>query len=245
MNKRSSILLFLSLLSCLKVSKGLEERIHLYALCTKTHEELRDQWFLPTIQDDYEVIIKNHHQECPSGMYNQAGWMKVMLSKVDLIIKAIQENWNKILIVSDVDIQFFRPTQKLIVSALQDKDIVIQRESPSGQLCAGFFACWGNKKTLKLWQEIKKLMQNNQANNDQHGLNLLLKSKKFNNPYNVQWDYLPVEFFGGGVLTGKAWHPGKELPVPDNIVMHHANFTTGMNNKIAQLRYVRKVVNSR
>ncbi len=276
MNKRRSILLFLSLLNLFTISKGLEEKIKLYTLCTPSHQILKDEWFLPSIQDDYEIIIEYHDQECPTGSYMKPGWIKIMIHKMDLIIQAIQENWNKILIVSDVDIQFFRPTQELIVSSLQDKDIVIQRESPSGQLCAGFFACWGNEKTLKLWQNVKQLMLAQQVNHDQHGLNYLLRSRKINvnniqsndpliiellneeisevlfnqlrkikNPHNVQWDYLPIEFFGGGTLTGKPWRPGQRLPVPGNIIMHHANWTVGIKNKIAQLTYVRKVVNSR
>ena len=41
------------------------------------------------------------------------------------------------------------------------------------------------------------------------------------------------------------WEPGCELNIPQDIVMHHANWTIGIENKIAQLQYVRDIVNSR
>jgi hypothetical protein len=61
----------------------------------------------------------------------------------------------------------------------------------------------------------------------------------------MKWKYLPVEFFGGGTLTGTLWEPGLPLTVPENIFVHHANWTVGVSNKIAQLSYVRKIVEER
>jgi len=65
------------------------------------------------------------------------------------------------------------------------------------------------------------------------------------NPYGIRWNYLPRQFFGGGTLAGKAWKPGMVLQVPQDIVLHHANWTIGIENKIAQLKYVKNVVDSR
>jgi hypothetical protein len=35
------------------------------------------------------------------------------------------------------------------------------------------------------------------------------------------------------------------LPAPDPPLLHHANYTIGLANKLAQLRYVRDVVDQR
>ncbi len=219
-------------------------RIKLYSLCTPSHEVLRDNYFLPSItnHDDYEVVIESAEQTCASASYFHAGWNKTMLAKVDVIIKAIQENWGKLFIFSDLDIQYFAPTEALLVKLMHGKDIIIQRGGPEGSFCAGFFACLGNKKTLNLWQEIKRQMLANPKLDDQTPLNNLLIRT---NPYKISWSLLPVRFYNGGIFTGKNWNPGTPLQIPKNIVLHHACWTIGIPNKVAQLDYIRDVVEKR
>jgi hypothetical protein len=214
-----------------------QDKIKLYAFYTPSHAYMKDRWFLPSLKDDYELILEEFDQECPSATIMQTGWNSIMIHKIDLIIKGIKENWGKVFIHSDVDIQFFRPTKEIILQAMRDKDMVIQRDDPYGEVCAGFFACRGNEKTLKLWQKIREnvLMPGNKAH-DQDWLNSLIYRS---NPFNIAWDYLPNDFMGGGTMTAKLWLPGKELPIPKTIAMHHANYTFGVDNKIAQLTYVK------
>ena len=64
-------------------------------------------------------------------------------------------------------------------------------------------------------------------------------------PYRIKWAYLPKEFYCGGILTGKHWQPGTELPLPRNIFLHHANWTIGIENKIAQLKLVKDMIEHR
>lgn len=217
-----------------------QEKIKLYALYTPSHEILKDNYFLPSLQDDFELILEFSEQTCSSTTFMSTGWTATTIKKVDLIIRAIKENWGKIFIFSDVDIQFFAPIQKKIISLMKDNDIVMQRNNPQGVLCTGFFACRGNEKTLALWQDVKKRMEKNKEQSDQITFNQCIKSKRKKNPYGVKWDYLPAIFFGGGTLTGKLWFPGDSLPIPQGIVLHHANWTRGVKNKIAQLEYVKK-----
>lgn len=220
-----------------------QEKMKMYALYTPSHEQLKDQFFLPSICDDFDIIFEFAEQTCSSAKFMDEGWTDTTIRKVDLIIRAIQENWGSIFIFSDVDIQFFQPIQQKILALMEGKDMVIQKNSPNGVLCSGFFACRGNEKTLQLWQDVKKVMQKNKLNSDQNSLNRCIKRKSKTNPYNVVWSYLPNTFFGGGTLTGHEWYPGMRLPVPKGIMMHHANWTKGIKNKIAQLIYVRKMVN--
>lgn len=216
-----------------------DQKMKLYALYTPSHEILKDQFFLPSIQDDFEVVLDFCEQTCPTAEFMSNGWTQTTMRKVDFIIQAIHENWGEIFIFSDVDIQFFAPIQESIVRLMEDKDIVMQRNNPEGVLCTGFFACRGNERTLQLWTDVKKTMQKQQLNSDQISFNQCIKRRHKKNPYGVAWGYLPHTFFGGGTLTGTLWLPGNTLPVPHNIVMHHANWTKGIKNKIAQLNYVR------
>ncbi|MGB8367545.1 MAG: putative nucleotide-diphospho-sugar transferase [Candidatus Babeliales bacterium] len=215
------------------------EKMKLYAVYTPSHTVLKDQWFLPSIQDDFDLVIKFHNQTCHSASFMEKGWTKTTIKKVELIIQAVQENWGKIFIFSDVDIQFFGPIQKKIEQLMKNKDILVQKNSPKNGICSGFFACRGNEKTLQLWQNAYQIMLNNEAISDQAALSSCLKG---NMTKNIAWDYLPDIFFGGGTLTGCHWTPTKQLPIPKNIIMHHANWTKGIRYKIMQLQYVRNEV---
>lgn len=219
-----------------------ENRIKLYALYTPSHAILKDNYFLPSIRDDFEIILEKAEQTCSSTQFMSAGWTETTIKKVDLIIRAIKENWGSLFIFSDVDIQFFAPIQDTLLLLMKDNDIIMQKNNPEGVLCTGFFMCRGNEKTLRLWTDVKNFMEEHSEYSDQISFNKCIKRNSKKNPYDISWSYLPDIFFGGGTLTGTFWKPGKTLPIPQGIVMHHANWTKGIKNKIAQLEYVRKYV---
>ena len=83
-----------------------------YIFYTDSHKILLDDFFLPSIKDEYnaELDITKFEQKCPSGRLNSNGWIETMYFKIDTILKGINENINKqnnIFIHSDIDIQFF------------------------------------------------------------------------------------------------------------------------------------------
>jgi hypothetical protein len=231
----------------------------LYSFYTPSHRVLLEKWFLPTIKDDYEILVKEGKQHSPSGAFKEEGWGRTMLDKVEWIIHAVEENLGDIFVYSDADVQFFRPTKHALLESIRDKDLSIQQDNPEGVLCAGFFICRSNRKTLRLWKDIFKKVASNNLTEDQSELNKILKgraplinvagkarilsSRLGFNKYCLKWNYLPLEFYGGGRLTQKLWTPGINLNIPDKIMLHHANYTIGLENKIAQLKYVRGIVN--
>lgn len=244
--KKIYIFLLCSLLYMTQVFS--HEKMKLYALYTPSHEILKDTYFLPSIQDDFEIVLGFCEQTSSSATFMSEGWTKTTMRKVDLIIRAIEENWGNVFIFSDVDIQFFAPIQDTILALIEGKDIIMQRNNPEGVLCTGFFACRANEKTLRLWQDVKKTMENNKSNSDQISFNQCIKKKSKRNPYGLVWDYLPDSFFGAGTLAaypGYLWKPGRMLHIPDDIMIHHANWTRGIKNKIAQLKYVRNEVSKK
>ncbi len=228
----------LLLLSCLINARAQtkSEKLNLYTFYSKSHAILKDDWFAPSIQrinDDLNVTIRFIDQ-LGTGNYGTKEFNQTMLDKIDLIDDAIKENWGGIFVYADIDIQFFRPFSNIIREMLKKYDMVIAKDSPQGTCCAGFFAARANKRVKRLWQDVRKLTPTTRGD-DQGALNKFLRRT---HPCPVKWAYLPKEFFGGGTLTGKNWEPGKSLPVPQNIIMHHANWTVGLPNKIAQLQLV-------
>ncbi len=225
-------------------------QMNLYAMYTPSHEILVRDWFLPSLtalDDDIEIILTSLQQECPTASFKEDGWVKTTRNKADIVLKAIEENWGKIFIFSDVDIQFFAPFREEILNLIKEKDMVIQRNHPNGTLCSGFFACKGNEKTYALWKQMKKSLyaeaeKERPKKSDQNFLNFWLRrSKEFKD---LKWDYLPNTFMAGGTFSGTYWKPGKKLFIPEGIFIHHANYTRGIANKIEQLKYVNNKVNS-
>jgi hypothetical protein len=217
------------------------ETVHFYTLYTESHRPLIENWFLPSIQDKVTVHVYYLPQECPTGKYKEEGWKKTTTKKVEIIIDAIKRHKGSWFIYSDVDIQFFQPVAQEIESMLNEYDLVIQQDTPKGSACSGFFGCRANDKMLEVWERVLVCM-NKTEHSDQAALNYVLRHCK---DLNVRWRLLPEAYFGAGLFTGKYWHPNMLLTVPENIKMHHANWTGGIENKIKQLMLVWRLVQRR
>ena len=246
------------------IRKHYDERIKLYSFYTPSHKEILERYFLPSLKDDYEVILEKHDQKCSHGKFMYDGWIDTMVHKVDLIIKAISENEGKIFIHSDVDVQFFEETKPVILKHMKNQDMVIQKESPSGAICPGFVIIRGSKKMLWLWEDVRNILtEDTNKVHDQDILNGILifnnkdlraralrrlnvkRRSLYPNKYGIKWSYLPLSFFSHGTVTGKLWNPGQKIDIPGDIVLHHSNWTIGVENKMALFQYVKDIVNSR
>lgn len=223
------------------------EKIRMYSICTNSHKILRDKYFLPSIKDDYEVIIKEYNQTVDdTGTYGTISFIKTVFNKIEVILEAIQNNWQKYFIFSDVDIQFFTELQPIISRLIVNKDLLVQRALPYGNYtfpCTGFIVCRANEKTLNFWQHVKRVMQDREEWADQDAFNFLILGQ--NEKFNLLWDYLPAEFFSPGPKVYSEnfrWHPGDAIDLPKNIVLHHANWTIGIENKISQFDYVKNII---
>jgi MoaA/NifB/PqqE/SkfB family radical SAM enzyme len=206
----------------------------LISVYTESHESLKDRWFLPTLKDDYDISV--HRCEARGhGIFMETDWTEAVCFKAQKIIQAIEESWGSIFVYSDVDIQFFAPTKERILQALANKDIVCQLDAPGGRLCTGFFAARANALTLRLWEEVHEAVKI--EHRDQSAFNRIVREIE-----EIRYGYLPVQFFGTGTFTGKRWSPGCKLYIPPSPLMYHANWTIGIDNKVALLKQVRRVV---
>jgi len=221
---------------------------------------------MPSLKDAYEIVFQVGSYKGSYVSFKEEKWVEITCEKIDFVIKAVQDSWNKIFLFSDPDVQFINKIDKYILRFSKNQDLVFQRNNPWGMLCSGFFACKGNDKTLKFWRNVKDLIRH--GIDDQDAANILLIDKRAGNaqnpkplkrlylkirviksqigmnPYGIRWAYFPVSFCGGGTLVAKEWFLGDKLLLPKNILIYHANYTRGLKNKLAQLEYVKKVVAS-
>jgi hypothetical protein len=213
--------------------------IPLYCLHTASHAVLYEQWFRATLPDEFD-LRPVRCDESEGGSYRDPAWSRAVLAKLDLIERAIEDNPGAPLVYSDVDVQFFAPVRDRLLAGLGDLDIVCQCDDHRGRLCTGFFAARGSDRLAGLWRKVRA--HAHQEGRDQRAFNALVREDG-----QIRAGALPAAFFGAGcglepgrddaALPGN-WTPGTPLTVPSDMVMHHANWTVGVDNKIAQLRYV-------
>lgn len=218
------------------------EKIKMYVQYTDSHEKMMRDYFLPSIKDDFELIIEKHNQRSKTGHYGSPGYNDTMIDKVNLILRAIKENWGKIFIFSDVDIQFFKKCEDDILKNINGKEIIFQCGILNRSICAGFFACKASAKTKKLFENVLLFLKQNPQIHDQGALTILL----IHNKYPINWGYLPVEYWNPGIINGKRWDylTHKSFDLPNNIIMHHACYCVGIDNKLKQLEIVRSLLKS-
>lgn len=206
----------------------------LISIASSSHQDLTNQWFRPSLQDDYEVCL--HETEATgSGAYMDEDWSRAVEFKSETIIQAIRDNLGDNLIYSDVDIEFFAPTWGPIRRALRTHDIVCQMDTPFGLLCTGFFALRANKATLALWESVLQAVRTERR--DQPAFNRLIRTHQ-----DLRIGTLPLQFFGTGTFRRKLWKPGDRIHIPLSPILFHANWCVGTDHKKTLLRYVKDVV---
>lgn len=204
----------------------------IYTMWTDSHEKLYKDFFLKYLPSELELVSIKEEQECPTGEFNSDGWGKSLERKLDIILKAINENQGDYFIYSDCDVQFFGNIKNELILELADNDIACQHDT-SGYFCAGFFICRANENTKKLFQSIKDNydMYINSPTGDQEGLNNrigMVKNKLLSN-----------RFWTVAMELHNRW-TGQDFKIDKSILMHHANWVVGIDEKYKLLKIVRE-----
>jgi len=202
----------------------------LYVIFTPSHRNLYENYFLKSVPDEFEIIPCEIPQECPTGEFYKEGWDKTCYKKIELYEKACAENQGELFLFSDVDIQFFGKIKDTLIEELGDYDIACQNDT-AHYYCSGFWICRGNERTLNMFSEMKK----NYQSEDQTTMNRhihLCKSK-----------FLSNKFFTVGHILSTVWS-GQDFKIDYPILMHHANWVSGIDNKIKILDYVKRLINT-
>jgi hypothetical protein len=206
----------------------------LFTTYSRSHEQLHDEWFLASMQDDYEVE-SYRNDVVGSGSFLSSDWTEAILFKAHTIIDAIRRHWNEVFIYSDVDICFYASTRRLILQAMGDRDIVLQADDPTGNYCSGFFAMRANEQMLALWERVVQAIPLQQR--DQLAFNTIIRIMP-----ELRCGYLPLRFFGTGTFTGQHWQPGVPFYIPLQPVMFHANWIVGVDTKLLALQQADRII---
>lgn len=211
----------------------------IYTHYSDSHSEMFEKFFVKSLEEVYpngEVEIKAHYhaQTAPSGAFMSHGWLDTMDIKLDVILSAIEENMGEKFIFSDVDVQFFKPFLGVVEDELNVVDITCQEDR--GTMCAGFFGCCGNQKTMDLFKLIKQHFRN--LSNDQVALNHF-GSKVVYSLLNKDQFYTIGNFILNPNGTS-IWDGHSEVIPPKDMLIHHANYVVGSGDKLRLLEMVRR-----
>jgi hypothetical protein len=206
-----------------------------------SHLRIYNDYFLESYKkylSHHRLISKKIEQISPTGEYESTGFDKSMLEKINLVIDNIDLNDPEPFVYSDCDVQFFGDLDFKI----GDDDIIFQNDFFPGNHCAGFFIAKQNQKVLDFFLTVKdrfiKLMDG--KIHDQ----IIINNIFFEGYDKIKKSMLPSDKYWTSAFStnGKPWD-GQEIKVPSELIMHHANFTVGIKNKLLLLEEVKKLKN--
>jgi len=158
-------------------------------ICTFYTENFRPMLdrFEKSFKDDFEHVAEKI--DLTEGEVKGAGGgLKIWEFKTWNVIEKIKENMGDEIIISDIDIQFFKPVLPLLKNAMRHVDMVFQKEYESSGVNIGFIGIRCNQQTLEFWEEIQHRVKE-QNIWDQKAANFLL----YRDHSAVRWGRLPSQ----------------------------------------------------
>lgn len=207
--------------------------MRLYACYTQSHFDLLTKHFVPSLpQELYNFkTIRELAQRSDTGEFASGGFQATCLDKVDFIIEALTVETEPFLF-SDVDVRFYGPVVADLLECLGNADMAFQWDGPSGRECSGFMVIRPSKQTRFFWQAARARMINAREM-DQDAVHWTMSTY----PSACTTVILPERYWTYG-RNDKHWEPGTPVNPPADLLVHHANWTMGVENKLRLLEAV-------
>jgi hypothetical protein len=146
--------------------------------------------------------------------------------KTEMIIDAIKQNKDDIIIISDIDIIFYKPVIPIILENMINTDICFQKETKNSGINIGFISIFCNEITLQFWKEVYEILCNSNRW-DQEIVNDMI----YNHKYNIRWKLFPSSIWN--------W---SQQNLNKDIILHHANCVSTKEDKFKQIEYVKNFI---
>jgi hypothetical protein len=218
----------------------------LHALLTPSHAVLCDEWFLPSVPPDC-VPLLHEHADAPET-FAQGRWHRIVGRKLDIVLETIVTSGRDArFVMSDVDVRFYGAVAGDLRDRMHGVDVLFQNNRPTlpedaENVCTGFMVIRASERTRAFFTRARAVLEaaDDPAVGDQRACIATLQEA----PHLIRWGFLPVTYWSPGDPRGR-WHPGMSLDPPAGMLLHHANHTVGVANKVAQLRAVATVMEGR
>lgn len=211
-----------------------------YSICTSPTRILKDEWFVRSLRDDWELNITDlDGAPQGNGDYLSREWYYCIRKKIDILVEAVGANPGDIILWADIDIQFFRPCSGLIRRCMRGRDMVFQMWNGSGrEVNTGFMAVRCNDRSRAFFKAVAQTPFEHRAFADQDAINDLLKQADLP----LRWGVFPPTVYHvrlGPVPSRIALHHGCATPVPG---IRKGRFVSSVEHKIEQMTIIRNHV---
>ena len=206
----------------------------IFCCYTQSHQEMFFRHFKPSLPGGLELHALTLPQQSETGSFTSNGFQATCLAKVNHIIEIVKSGIGREpFIFSDVDVRFYGdPTANLLAILGNDRSILFQDDGAAGA-CTGFMVLRPTMEVHDFWVSVASLMKESHAL-DQDASNRMLAAKLA-----PAWALLPRRYWTVGAASGKVWEPGQPIRPPFDLMVHHANWTVGIENKLVMLQLVK------
>lgn len=209
------------------------KKIPVLVVLSSAHNLLYEKYFLPTLPEGTEVVLKDLGANTDDGSFLSPEWQEAMSAKIrhTLGFCEISEE-GSLFIVSDVDVQFFSAFDVGEFRKYFDSlgcDLAFQKErmrKGDAEVNCGFYAGRNTPIVRKLLKASLQRIEAESVKNEQVVINSLMESMA-----------VPFAF-----LDGRFYGRTHGFPPPKDLWMHHASWTTTIDQKVDQLDRVRRVL---
>jgi hypothetical protein len=215
----------------------------IYTCYTPTHAKMFEQHFLTTLPKEFRkanLVAKKLAQRSKSGAFASDGFARTCLDKVAVIVQACKTE-RRPFVFSDVDVRFYQRCGADLLKQLGDLDMAFQWDGPTGGLCTGFFVVKPSPAVTAFWEAVHAHMKRFRMM-DQDAVNQMLKQDGIGGKLKV--GQLPRRYWTFG-QNDYHWVPGMPVAPPDDLAVHHGNWTKGIKNKLALLGEVQAAMDAK
>jgi hypothetical protein len=199
------------------------KKINLFGIYTNSYSRIFTECFFPSIKDEFNSIeIECLISDSKPGHVGTPPFKGVNAKKLKSILEKMKSHKDNILIVSDLDVIFFRKCGEMISNYLEDNDIVLS-DNGNDEYNVGFMAMNCNERMIDFWegQIIPKSERMSEYIGDQPIVNECLKNS------NVKHSYLPKIFWTNPVPYEMSGEHNTTIDdiinrIPDSSVTFHA-----------------------
>ena len=231
---------------------------------TNSHQPFFEKHFMKSFpfEEDVSLVLEKMPQKCEQGRLFSEGWRDQMIEKQKFINKCLTTFFlDEILVFSDVDVRFYGNVKDDLIECLGDHDIAFMKDHNSDEVgrCGGFFILKSCDKIRGLFSEVLSILQSFDPNDptsfetsEQQTINSVLRRRT-----DVRWKYLPPRYYTHGLYTqglenfteqnqSGLWWENKssterdKMFVAQDLKVHHANWSSGIDNKLELLDFVLK-----
>ena len=212
----------------------------IFCCYSKSHVPLYERHFHASLPANSEGGPFKINDYSVTGEFESEGFQRACRDKVATLVRVLEEQQGQEpFIFSDVDVRFYGDPSADLLRCLGDADMAFQDDGPAGA-CTGFMVIRPTAGTLAFWQAIARRMAVT-AELDQDAVNRMLEADSM---FRKAWIRLPERYWTFG-RTGQHWTPGMPVDPPTDLLVHHANWTSGIANKLALLEEVFQVISAR